>query len=982
MTSSRTCWLLAVLLGCCCRCLTQEQSTQKEQFLGPIFTGQPRNVVFDSHSAGQEVRLQCAVKGEEPITYRWLKNDNALELNSRQAPYEVDAGTLIIKNPEKSRNEGGYQCVAENKHGTVHSHSTALRFSYVNPFASTPRPPVTVRQEEGAVLRCQKPEAYPGLIFFWVESVTLDPAFRGSDQRVYVSQKTGDLYFARAEPSDEGKYQCVIRLSLEGSELRYLSPTNSFSISGQASSQSATSLVLYEGATIEAAARTTVVMEAFAYGNPIPTLTWRRLDAQGNVVAMPPSSRLTMETFKRSLTITDVRSEDAGFYEVRASNNLRSQTRRTQLIVQAIPDLIRLERNIFRQGLGASVTFGAGWRSSEPVTITWLHNGRILTEGGRYRMTRSDNTASLQIINLVEEDSGIYQCSIGNTYGTAYGSGSLLYSGAPSYLTNFRRTESGDSYAVFVWGLPEGSTITDIRRYQFFVTPKGGGYTRIINVPPEETTVRIDSFSNHSSNYIIEGRANSKTLDIPGPLTTEETKRIDPPKPRTAVPLLAWLLPLLLLLLLFLLCCCCCLWLGLCGKYCPCCTCWTCFGGSPTPPPPPPCEPMDKHHREMLKLYRPDAVEYVNRPDRVFMYLTSINVLPASVIKVINKQHYTKDQYNRKIVDTLIQHGGNDAFKGYCSSLRKEKLFWLADTLEGQGLSIYRRELLTRHQSVLVERMDPDITLAHLSKQRVFTSAMTEYVSSATSREEKNRRILHLLQSRSDDEFSVFLDALRLNESQPPLVDLFEPSQVTLPAGPGKQPKPQPWPGQLQQTAWNGGGQLQQPAWNGGGQLQQPAWNGGGQLQQPAWNGGGQLQQSAWNSGGQLQQSAWNGGQISGSKVYIHQQTNLKGVTAKKGLHFTDPSIQSGASTMVQIGQPVILEVNGEVDNAHWMLNDGPLPQHKGVHTRAYGLTHQLTIDAMTHDLAGTYTCQGTTPDGAMLSCDINITSMDPKMAM
>ncbi|KAI8481812.1 LON peptidase N-terminal domain and RING finger protein 2 [Branchiostoma belcheri] len=818
-----------------------------------------------THSAGQEVRLQCAVKGEEPITYRWLKNDNALELNSRQAPYEVDAGTLIIKNPEKSRNEGGYQCVAENKHGTVHSHSTALRFSYVNPFASTPRPPVTVRQEEGAVLRCQKPEAYPGLIFFWVESVTLDPAFRGSDQRVYVSQKTGDLYFARAEPSDEGKYQCVIRLSLEGSELRYLSPTNSFSISGQASSQSATSLVLYEGATIEAAARTTVVMEAFAYGNPIPTLTWRRLDAQGNVVAMPPSSRLTMETFKRSLTITDVRSEDAGFYEVRASNNLRSQTRRTQLIVQAIPDLIRLERNIFRQGLGASVTFGAGWRSSEPVTITWLHNGRILTEGGRYRMTRSDNTASLQIINLVEEDSGIYQCSIGNTYGTAYGSGSLLYSGAPSYLTNFRRTESGDSYAVFVWGLPEGSTITDIRRYQFFVTPKGGGYTRIINVPPEETTVRIDSFSNHSSNYIIEGRANSKTLDIPG-------------------------------------------------------------------------EPMDKHHREMLKLYRPDAVEYVNRPDRVFMYLTSINVLPASVIKVINKQHYTKDQYNRKIVDTLIQHGGNDAFKGYCSSLRKEKLFWLADTLEGQGLSIYRRELLTRHQSVLVERMDPDITLAHLSKQRVFTSAMTEYVSSATSREEKNRRILHLLQSRSDDEFSVFLDALRLNESQPPLVDLFEPSQVTLPAGPGKQPKPQPWPGQLQQPAWNGGGQLQQSAWNGGGQLQQQsAWNSGGQLQQPAWNSGGQLQQqSAWNGGGQLQQSAWNGGQISGSKVYIHQQTNLKGVTAKKGLHFTDPSIKSGASTMVQIGQPVILEVNGE----------------------------------------------GTTPDGAMLSCDINITSMDPKMAM
>ncbi|CAH1253674.1 CNTN2 [Branchiostoma lanceolatum] len=792
MTGSKTCWLLAVILGCCCPWLTRGQ--EEEKFLAANFTEQPNDVMFDPF-AEQEIRLPCAAKGEKPITYRWLMssdgftNFRALDLNSRQPPYEIDAGALIIKNPEKSKDERFYQCEAENKHGKVLSDPAAVKFAYVDEFDPTPRDPVSGRQGEGAVLRCKKPDAYPGLLFFWVESGALDPVFRSTDQRVYVSQKEGDLYIARTEPTDLGSYQCVIRLTLEG---------------------------------------------------PIPTLTWRRLDAQGNEVAM--SSRVTMEQFKRALTITNVQSGDA-----------------------EIPHSFEAgwTYKVFRRSEGGSVTWDVAWpfgSSSDPVQIIWLHNARALTAGGKYRMTRTGKTASLQITDLVEADSGSYQCSIRNEHGDIYGPAATLYAGGPGSLRNFRQTESGDGYAVLGWDLPEGSRADDIGGYQVFVTPKGGGDTRIIDVSSGETSTRVDGLTTHSSNYNFQARANSKEYDVPGPLTDVNDSDGDG---------------------------------------------------------------MDKHHLEMLKLYRPDAVKHVKRPDRVTAYLASINVLPASVIKIINNQH-SQDGYNRRIVDSLTQHGGNEAFQGYCSSLRKEeKLYWLADTLEGRGLSVYGREQLMQHQSVLVERMDPDITLAYLSKQRVFTTAMTEHVSSANSREEKNRRIIHLLQSRDDDEFSVFLDALRQNQSQAHLVGLFGST--------------------------------------------------GEQKQQ--WNGAGQQKQQSWNITDQKINSTHVS---SGSGVCINQQSEQ--TARSKGLCFTDPSIKSGASAMVQIGQPVILEVNGEVDNAYWLLNDGPLPQNKGINVRKYGLTHELNIDGMTPELAGTYTCQGNTPDGAMLSCDINITSMEPKM--
>ncbi|XP_035666006.1 uncharacterized protein LOC118409246 isoform X1 [Branchiostoma floridae] len=954
----RTCWLLAVVL-LHCPWLTQAVLLSEDELVAARHFIKPDDVIFDPFSPTPEVTLPCNSTGEQPLTYSWRKDGQLLDLNSRQPPYVMDAGALIIQRPEKTKDEGVYQCVAENDYGKVISRQANLTFAYSDPFAQTPRPPVSGSEGEGAVLRCQKPDAYPGLMFFWVESGSLDPAFAVTNQRVYVSQKTGDLYFARAEPNDPGDYQCVLRLSVDPtSPLRHLSPTVSFSVADQSPPQSAPNLVLYEGDSITSVIHAVVLMEGFAYGNPIPTLTWRRLDAQGNEVAMPPANRLAMETWNRALTISNVQREDAGFYEVTATNSLGTQSQITQLFVNVGPQFSKsLSDQNHRLDLGESVTWDVAWDvgdTTDPVDVVWLHNAEILTEGGRYRMTQSGNTASLQITDLTEEDSGAYQCSISNLYGRTRSSAEL-HSGAPSYVRNIRLTDSGDDYAVLDWDPPLGYDGDDIGGYQVQAIPKSGGDTRTIDVGPAETTARIDGLNGDSGGYTYRVRARS-TGGTWGPWTTfrEDQGGSGARTAESTSQLLTWLLPLLivLLLLLILLCCCCCLWLGLCGKYCPCCTCWTCFDRTESKH----YKAMRRDHQEMLKLYRLDAVTHVQNPDRITAFLASRKVrLPTGMSPI--KKPRTREDRNKVLLDNLT-FGEDDAFEGYCAALREEeKLYWLADTLEGSGLSVDLREQLMRHQTVLVEKMDPDITLAHLSKQKVFTDAMSDYASSADSREEKNRRIVHLLQSRDDPDFFTFCGALRQNQSQAHLADLLQEEGLDLNKSVLLEEK-------SIDNATKAYSELDSKGYRQEIHRETHLFTHTSVTQTHHIN--------EMNQGnGAVQWQAADGG------VYIGDQRR-EGEPIQRQLSLADPTIRSGASAVARRGQPVILEVNGEVDDAHWLLNNGSLPVNKGIHVRTSGLTHELKIDGMTPDLAGTYTCQGTTPDGAMLSCDIRITLLDP----
>ncbi|XP_035686425.1 contactin-3-like isoform X5 [Branchiostoma floridae] len=389
-----------------------------EEVVTPRIIVQPEDIVYDPSSSTQRVTLNCKGEGIPAPQYRWRKNGQELNVLSDER-LTLIGGNLVIDNPQKDRDAGLYECLAFNDLGIVVSRPSNLTFAFVERFSTDARPGMTVLEGHGARLVCDPPEGHPGLVFHWVK--TQFPSFVDQDDRVFVSETSGDLYFAQVRESDAGEYQCLVQSSTDHSPLSEISiegrysPPITLRVTRRPPGQVAPQLAVSER-SVSALRGTTVRMECFAYGNPVPRISWRRLDQFGVETPLPVNHYL--DKWNQALIITKLDLQDAGFYECRAASSSGSASGSTQLIVQGVPQ--------FLQGLSSQhVELGgrAHWEvrtdGDYTVSYTWLHNGQVLNGGGRVALASSGSTASLSISGLRAEDSGVYQCVAFNQWGRA-----------------------------------------------------------------------------------------------------------------------------------------------------------------------------------------------------------------------------------------------------------------------------------------------------------------------------------------------------------------------------------------------------------------------------------------------------------------------------------------------------------------------------------------------------------------------------------
>ncbi|CAH1230230.1 CNTN5 [Branchiostoma lanceolatum] len=423
----------AVLIVTCFTYTANAVVLGNEEVVTPRIIVQPEDIVYDPSSPTQQVTLNCKGEGIPAPQYRWRKNGQQLNVLSDER-LTLIGGNLVIDNPEKDRDAGLYECLAFNDLGIVVSRPSNLTFAFVERFSTDPRPGMTVLEGHGARLVCNPPEGHPGLVFHWVK--TQFPSFVDQDDRVFVSETTGDLYFAQVTESDAGEYHCLVQSSTDHSPLNEIniegrySPPITLRVTRRPPGQVAPQLAVSER-SVSALRGTTVRMECFAYGNPVPRISWRRLDQFGVEAPLPVNHYL--DKWNQALIITKLDLQDAGFYECRAGSSSGSASGSTQLIVQGVPQ--------FLQGLSSQhVELGgrAHWEvrtdGDYTVSYTWLHNGQVLNGGGRVALASSGSTASLSISGLRAEDSGVYQCVAFNQWGRANSAAELrAQDEAPSF---------------------------------------------------------------------------------------------------------------------------------------------------------------------------------------------------------------------------------------------------------------------------------------------------------------------------------------------------------------------------------------------------------------------------------------------------------------------------------------------------------------------------------------------------------------------
>uniref|UniRef100_A0A671SI25 Contactin 3b n=1 Tax=Sinocyclocheilus anshuiensis TaxID=1608454 RepID=A0A671SI25_9TELE len=324
----------------------------------------------------------------------------------------LSGGNLIITGLDRDQDSGVYQCTASNSQGTILSQRATLQFAYLENFKTQTRSAVNVREGQGVVLLCGTPLHSGELTFTWVFSEY--PHFVQQDSRRFVSQETGNLYIAKVEPSDVGNYTCVVNNTIT-KERVFSSPTPLVLRNDGAMGEYEPKIELHFPDTIPAAKGSTLKLECFALGNPVPKISWRRTSD----ISFP--NKVKLKNSNAILEIPSFQQEDTGTYECIAENSRGKNAARGRLSFHATPHWLQtmtdtslsIEENLFWECKA---------NGKPKPSYSWLKNGETLISEGRVQI----ENGALSISSLNLSDCGMYQCVAENKHGIIYSSTELM----------------------------------------------------------------------------------------------------------------------------------------------------------------------------------------------------------------------------------------------------------------------------------------------------------------------------------------------------------------------------------------------------------------------------------------------------------------------------------------------------------------------------------------------------------------------------
>nr|XP_029500270.1 contactin-5 [Oncorhynchus nerka] len=171
--------------------------------------------------------------------------------------------------------------------------------------------------------------------------------------------------------------------------------------------------------SVLAARGVTVSLECFALGNPVPTITWRKMN--GNI---PKKARLRKS--QAVLEIPNVQLEDTGTYECKAENPRGGTAFKGHIQIYTFPQWISTI-NDSQLDSGDQLHWECKATGIPRPTYRWLRNGELITPQSRVEMVNGE----LIIQKVQQADSGMYQCVAENKYGAIYCSAELKILASP-----------------------------------------------------------------------------------------------------------------------------------------------------------------------------------------------------------------------------------------------------------------------------------------------------------------------------------------------------------------------------------------------------------------------------------------------------------------------------------------------------------------------------------------------------------------------
>lgn len=377
--------------------------------------GPPKIIEFTQNVygiTGHTLSIDCKGKGFPQVTHEWFKNGIEIYANDRISLHTN--GSLQIRRFSAS-DEGTYWCVVKNKHG---KHQDIVKVAVLDPPQIRPFSLTPELVGKRAQYLCTAQGSNVGLQISWYKNGLEAKKIKGV--KIMDLSISKALTFEHIMTSHRGRYTCVVENK-----------------AGKASYSA--DLVVYEKPVFYMKPTDTTVLDAHpvqlfcsATGFPFPQITWFRRTINGALHPINLDHRV-QQLHNGSLIISAAQASDNGRYVCQASFFNRKMVpdplvKEIRLVVR-VPARITVTSPLVARGLkSTSVDLFCSTSGTPVLKLKWFKNGLIISTENhlKYFSYQSQGhetqpptlNSSLEIRNLIQTDTGNYECMATNAYGS------------------------------------------------------------------------------------------------------------------------------------------------------------------------------------------------------------------------------------------------------------------------------------------------------------------------------------------------------------------------------------------------------------------------------------------------------------------------------------------------------------------------------------------------------------------------------------
>uniref|UniRef100_A0A6P4FNS7 Muscle M-line assembly protein unc-89 isoform X5 n=1 Tax=Drosophila rhopaloa TaxID=1041015 RepID=A0A6P4FNS7_DRORH len=371
------------------------------------------------HGEKEHVQMTVRIDAYPEAKLIWYHDETEIKVTDAKYTVSSDGNAYTLKITGATRVDAGkYTVKATNEHGSATS-STQLLIKCTPEFTQKLKN-ITVAEGDSNVELVVGVDAYPRPHVKWyIDGIEIDEKrndFRhveeGNDFKLIMNQVATNMQgnYTCKIMNDYGKLEdnCVVTVNCKPKVKRGLK-----------------NVEVQEGKSF--------TLEVEVYSEPEAKIKWFKDGHEIYEDARIKISRDTQRIENYYLTLNLARTEDAGTYEMKATNFIGETTSTCKVAVLTIPEIVHVD--VFQQHSYESVplkyeVIATGIPKPEAI---WYHDGKPITADKHTAITVDGDHYKLEVQSLDLVDAGEYRVVVQNKCGEKSHQGDLSLSGIAEY---------------------------------------------------------------------------------------------------------------------------------------------------------------------------------------------------------------------------------------------------------------------------------------------------------------------------------------------------------------------------------------------------------------------------------------------------------------------------------------------------------------------------------------------------------------------